>query len=407
MFTLNMRDRSSYLRMTGVLFLVFAAGGLTVPLLSNYVKSLGANTSQIGLIFASTQAASLVSQYWWGQRSDRLGRRKPLIMAATGVLALVYFANTTVPSYEWLYPIRIVEGLAFAAYSTGSLALIGDLLENQERRGRFMGQYRMMGSLAFATSAITGGWISDTYGIRTPLLLAAVCFALGFLLVSQVHERTQEPESHGPQAAEGTTVIPEPPTAGLRLRILLPFLGLALAWFLGMGSVVSLWPVFMNGNGYSQTQISGLWALAAAGEVFWLFVAGILADKIGRKWVIITGVAGMACIFTAYTFADGFFWFIIIQMFRSFTYSSYETPSLLYATSLGLRKQRGRFAGLYYTTSAIGGIAGSVLGGQIAQLYGMPTMFRIVSIILMATAVAAAVVMPRERGEAQSAERRA
>jgi MFS family permease len=397
MLALELRDRSSYLRITGVLFLVFAASGLTAPLFSNYVKLLGADTSQIGFILAAYQVASLASQYWWGQRSDRLGRRKPLIIAGTGGLALAYLSYAAVGSYQWLYPIRILEGLAFAAYSTGSLALIGDLLEDQERRGRFMGQYRMMGSLAFAAAALTGGWVADTFGIQVPLVLAAGCFVVGLFLASQARD-TNEAAADKPQAA----TPPPSPTAeqglsangSINLRILIPFLSLSFAWFLGMGSVASLWPVFMKTAGYSQTQISGLWGLAAAGEVFWLFIAGIMADKIGRKWVIIVGVAGMAGIYTAYTFATGFIWFVLIQMVRSFTYSTYETPALLYATSLGLRQQRGRLAGLYYTISAVGGVVGSIMGGTLANALGMETMFRIIAAFMLIIAVTAAIVMP-------------
>ena len=86
-------------------------------------------------------------------------------------------------------------------------------------------------------------------------------------------------------------------------RLIIAFLLLTFAWFFGMGSVVSLWPVYMRANGYSQTIIGGLWALAALGEVGALFLAGNLADKLGRKPVILFGVSGMACIYLAYTIA--------------------------------------------------------------------------------------------------------
>lgn len=387
MTSLKLRDRSAYIRLIGVLFLVFGASGLTAPLFSNYIRVLGADTSQIGLVFAVYQTASLASQYWWGQRSDRLGRRKPLVMIGTAGLALAFLGSAAAPNYEVLYITRILEGLAFAAYSTGSLALIGDLLEDQVQRGRMMGFYRMFGSLAFAGTALVGGWLADSFGLRLPVALAAGCFAIACVLVLSVRETPASP---------AVSTIPGAVDEGppINWRILGPFLGLTFAWFAGMGSVVSLWPVFMNNQGYSQTQISGLWALAAAGEVIWLFVAGVLADRVGPKWVIVTGVAGMACIYTAYTFAPSFLWFLPIQIIRSFTYSCFETPALLYATALGIRNRRGRLAGMYYSASGIGGIAGSALGGAAAQAFGMVPMFRTASAILLLAAIAAALVMP-------------
>jgi MFS family permease len=169
-----------------------------------------------------------------------------------------------------------------------------------------------------------------------------------------------------------------------------------------MGSVITLWPIFMADQGYTQTQISGLWALAAAGEVIWLFVAGLLADRIGRKWVIITGVVGMACIYLLYLLARGFVWFIPIQIMRSFTYSCFETPALLYATELGLRKQRGRLAGLYNSAAGLGGITGSAAGGWIAQVFGMAATFSSAALLMIVMGFVAALVMPR-RKSAQAA----
>jgi MFS family permease len=179
--------------------------------------------------------------------------------------------------------------------------------------------------------------------------------------------------------------------------VLWPFLALSFAWFFGMGSVVSLWPVFMHNNGYTQTQISGLWALAALGEVGCLLLAGYLADRLGRKWVILAGVSIMACVYTAYTFAPAFVWFIPIQIVRSFAYSSFEAPALLYATELGLRQRRGRLAGLYYSASGLGGVAGSLLGAAAAQAFGMTTMYRSVALGMVAVALVVALVMPRLR----------
>lgn len=302
-----MSTRAAYQRLTAVLFLIFAATGSSAPLLPRYIQQLGADTAQIGLVFAVFQASSLASQYWWGQRSDRLGRRKPLLLIGAGILSVSYVLTAAAPAYSWLFVIRIFEGLAFAAYSTGSLALAGDLVEREAKRGRMMGSYRMFGSLAFAPAALFGGWLADNFGLRAPLLLSAGLFALAFLLITQLHE--PPPETVAPtQAAAPVADTP------VNTRAVWPFLGLTFAWFFGMGSVVSLWPVYMGGNGYNQTTISGLWALAALGEVPCLYLAGVLADRFGRKWVMISGVVGMALIYIAYTVSTDFVWLLAVQL---------------------------------------------------------------------------------------------
>ncbi len=407
---LIIRDRGSFWRLTGVLFLTYLSTGLWSPLMAVYTGSLGATTAEIGIVLAMFQTTSLASQYWWGRRSDRLGRRKPLLLIGTAGLALAYVLIALISSWGLLIPARMLEGLALAAYNTGSLALVGDVLEDQAGRGRLMGLYRTFGSLAFSIAALSGGLLADNFGIKLPFVVAACCYVLAFLLATTIKERSNatKDEARKTQDGQGTeappadlcpsspVLRPETPNP-LARRALWPFLGLTFTWMFGMGSVVSLWPVYMSTLGYSKTAVGGLWALAAAGEVIWLMVAGTLADRWGRKAVMLTGLVTMAGIYTSYTFASSLIWFVLIQMVRSFAYSCFEAPSLLYATELGLRQQRGRLAGLYYSASGLGGIIGSVVGGVVAGVVGLPTMYRCIVVVMLIVAVVVARTMPRLR----------
>jgi MFS family permease len=105
----------------------------------------------------------------------------------------------------------------------------------------------------------------------------------------------------------------------------------------------------------------------------------------------------MGGVFLAYTLSSAAAWLIGVQIVRSFAYACFEAPALLYATELGLRRQRGRLAGLYYSASGLGGIAGSTIGGSIAQQTGLPLMFRGVVVLMLAMALVSARTMPRLR----------
>ena len=418
---LGIRDRGSFWRLTGVLFLVYLSTGLWSPLLSVYTQSLGAGTRDIGLVLGTFQLTSLLSQFWWGSWSDRLGRRKPLVLFGTAGLAVAFVGMATSRQWGWLFPFRMLEGIALAAYSTGSLALIGDLLEDQRGRGRLMGLYRTSGSFAFSIAALSGGWLADRFSIRLPLLIAATCYALAFLLSAWIKE-------HGGQAAVSSRQLagaggrgtgdggrrsevgdqefpireslsapgPRPLAPGLW-----PFLSMVFLWTFGMGAVVLLWPVYMQSVGYSKTAVGGLWALAAMGEVPCFLLAGYLADRWGRRRVLLTGIVCMAGVFLGYTLSTSLLWLIAVQMLRSFAYASYEAPALLYATELGLRRQRGRLASFYYAASGGGGITGSVAGGAIAQETGLVAMYRGVVGLMLVGVLAAGRMLPQLRSVAE------
>jgi predicted MFS family arabinose efflux permease len=105
---------------------------------------------------------------------------------------------------------------------------------------------------------------------------------------------------------------------------------------------------------------------------------------------LVAGLTGQAAIYGLYQFVAPTWGIVPLQMVRSLSYSSYETPALLMATELGLRQRRGRLAGLYHTIAALGGVVGATVGGQLVARWGYATSFTVASagMLLVAWVVA-------------------
>ena len=190
-------------RLTVIVALVFAATGMSAPLITLYLEDLGSNYRDISFILASAGLVALLGNYVWGRVSDRIGRRKPLIVVGLLGASLAYIVLTLVRAPGMAWAARLWEAAALAAYGTASLALMGDLLggvDEARRRGLRMGIYRGIGSLAFAAGAVIGGPLADAYSLRAMLAACAGLYALAGIAALGLIEPAAPPE---PAAGRG------------------------------------------------------------------------------------------------------------------------------------------------------------------------------------------------------------
>lgn len=393
-------------RMTIISFILFMSLGVTGPVSSLYVASLGANYVEIGLLGTVTSLTVIVFGFVWGQASDRFGGRKAFLVTGLAAMALINAFVAAAPSYQYLFPLRALGAVAMAAYTTSSLALMGDLLEQRtEARGRRMGVYRGLGSLGFGLMAFASGSIADWLSLRAPFAMAALFLAVAFLLSLTVREPRLSPGGkplsyasvrallvvvgRGSVAALNSLVAVLRPRADalggersggdsgdVQRLPLTPLLVSALLWSLVTGAVYAVWANYMVDElGYSQSAMSRLWALASLSEFPLMIVAGWLSDRLGRLEVLCLGFISWTLVFAGYVLVPWMPGILVIQLTRGFAYSAYTAAAMTYATEVRSREQRGTASGLYNSAGGLGAILGSSMGGIQTQLMGFQAMF--------------------------------
>jgi MFS family permease len=396
---------SDLARLTGISFILFMAMGITNPVNSLYVASLGANYAEIGLLGTATSLTVILFGFVWGQASDSLGARKLFLVAGLAAMALIYGLIAFAPSYHYLFPLRALGAVAMAAYSTASLALMGDLLERRTTsRGRSMGVFRGLGSLGFGLMAFLSGSVADQLSLRAPFGLAALFLCVAFGLSLTINEPRDAPAERSTgvlslRALWGTVWrggldmwnalvrVLRPPAStqpvartgegGLETpRLgLTPLLVSAFLWSLVIGAVYAVWANYMVDElGYSQTAMSRLWALAALSEFPLMIVSGWLSDRLGRVEVLWLGFGSWTLVFLGYIIAPWTPWILLIQLTRGFAYSAYTAAAMTYATEVRSREQRGAASGLYNSAGGLGSILGASLGGIQTELMGFRAM---------------------------------
>jgi MFS family permease len=416
--------KRNYMLITAISFILFMSRGIVGPLGSVYTRSLGASFVAIGALSTVTSFMSVVFAYFWGRASDLVQRRKSFLLLGLAFMGLDAFFTSLVPNYVYLFPLRIFDAIAQAAYGVSSLALMGDILgQSKSGRGWRMGAYRGFASLGFGLMAFIAGYIVEASSLRVPYRISAVFLFIAFVLALQIEERGEGKERKEIQgigwflkevaSATALSVRDAMSRLGAALRgggrtelladertdkerqdgpkvqlPLMPLLISSLIWSLAFGAVYALWANYMKeGIGYSERVVSQLWALASSLEFPMMILAGWLSDRIGRLPMLSLGFVSWALVFMGYVFAPTMPWIIGIQVVRSFAFSAFTATAMVYAAEVRGNTQRGQVSGLYSSAGGIGSILGATVGGAITQAAGFRTMIGSMAAVILGGAL--------------------
>ena len=114
-------------------------------------------------------AASLVG----GRLSDRTGRRKVFVLAASVVYGLAMFVIAVASGFNGFLVGMAIAGLGFGLYMAVDLALVADVLPDKENVAKDLGVFNMAGALPFVIApaiapvvlAISGGSYGVLYAV--------------------------------------------------------------------------------------------------------------------------------------------------------------------------------------------------------------------------------------------------
>jgi MFS transporter, DHA1 family, multidrug resistance protein len=374
--------------LTIAFFLVYATTGASSPNLSIYLEQLGADYARISAILATHAIILMIFSYLWGRVSDRLRRRKPMVVGGLFGMSLSFGLMAIIPSDGFAWAVKLFDAVMTAAYATTSLAFLGDLLADSETRGQQMGTYRGLGSVSFALGAFGAGPIVDAFGIRPIYGLGAGLLLIAAFVALMVYEP--------PLAAPAPTQAGSPPPERLPVIFLL---GVTL-WACAFSAAYSMWPNFLTSLGYPKSTANWLWGLTAIAELPFMSLVGVLADHIGRTPVLVMGGVGMGFVLMGYLGLNRWIIGLMgVQLFRSFAYSSFTATSMIYATETGTARTRAGTVGIYNMAMSLGQVIGLAVGGQIVQRSSFQTLFWISTAIFASSGLIFALLRWRQPEE--------
>ncbi len=196
-----MKSGSPLLVIFLTVFIDLIGFGICLPLLPKYAERYGAQGWQIGAAMGVYSLMQLVFAPWWGQLSDRIGRRPVLLVSNFGSiiayglfgLSASYIGDT---GFWILIGSRVFAGICGANLSVAS-AYIADVT-TPDKRSKGMGLIGMAFGLGFILGPVIGSQAFKHFGLAGPGAVAAVICAINFLLGCFILPETRKKDAAPP-----------------------------------------------------------------------------------------------------------------------------------------------------------------------------------------------------------------
>ncbi|MFC0581531.1 MFS transporter [Micrococcoides hystricis] len=240
-----------------------------------------------------------------GHYGDKLGRRLMLVItlvvmggATTLIGLLPTYATAGVLAPILLLVLRILQGIS-AGGEWGGAVLMAVEHAPGERRGRAgavpqlgvpLGMLLASGVMALMTGVISPGDAFMEWGWRVPFLLSIVLIVLGYFIRRAVDESPvfQEIADRKEQISAPTAVLFKRHWYVVILAALI-FAGNGASGYMITGGYLTNYTTQPDGLNMDRTAVLIVISAAAFGWLVSTFVAGILADKIGRRNTYLLG----------------------------------------------------------------------------------------------------------------------
>jgi MFS family permease len=371
-----------------------------LPLLAVREFHLAAYTAALTYILAFG-VAKAATNYFAGTWSDRYGR-KPVLVAGWLVALPVPLMLIWAPSWGWVVAANVLLGISQGLTWSTTVIMKIDLV-GPSRRGLAMGMNEAAGYMAVAATALATGYIAAAHGLRPEPFYLGIAFASLGLGVSTLavretrgHARLEAGQHtaradgrhdhlHGEldnREVFAQTSFREPALSAASQAGMVNNLNDGLAW--------GLFPVLFAAAGLSVARIGVLAAIYPAvwgiGQLF----TGALSDRIGRKWLTVTGMLTQAVGLALVAVGDSFTgWALAAALLGAGTAMVY--PTLLAAIGdVAHPAWRARAVGVYRLWRDGGFAIGAVLAGVLADLWGIRAAIWVVAAITAASGLVVA-----------------
>ncbi len=378
-----------------ILLLTATEGGFNT-IFPPYLQQARYPVEQIGVIVSLFAILQLAARLPAG--ALYAGRAKPLFIA----FVLLFTASTVGFAYDggalYLIALTMAHGFAFGGIGTVMLAWVIELKPQNSSHGAAMGWYTAALSAGYSIGNFFGGYLADHLGYALTFAIVGLTPTISILtsLTLPTPSVPAIPSEVEPKRRKrwGRRELRELVTPNLALATL-------IAIYLNIldDGFATFFPLFALSAGLSLTFIGLLKSVKSltatvlrplAGDIFRYINFRTLNNLLIVTWAVV--IVLLPSLRAEWMF---FLVFIAIGICRGLL-------RVTSATMIAEEKAKetrgiGIASAVYNAGLDIGGFAGPLIAGYVASVTDIPTMFRVVPVVLLATYLLAAMALGKRR----------
>jgi MFS family permease len=379
-----------------VSFLTDVASDMIYPLLPAFLTAvLGASAEALGLVEGVAEATASLLKVASGYLSDRIRRRKPLVVAGYTLAAVARPLTALATAWPQVLAIRFSDRFGKGVRTAPRDAMIAADAPPDARGFAFGYQRAMDNAGAFLGPVLAALLLKFVFSdVRAVFALSLVPAGIAVaLLVWGVRERPRgtgsrrTPRDESPMAANGLKPLPR------SFWLIVAIFGI----FTLSNSTDAFLLLKAQRAGIPAWGIPLLWAGFNLAKAIGGTPGGALSDAIGRTATILAGWIVYAAVY--FGFAAAQTPFAIIGLFAGYAafYALTEGAERAFVADMVPVDERGRAYGVYHGVVGAAALPASLLCGWLWETRGPAAAFRVDALLSLtaAAALAAAAVGKR------------
>lgn len=179
-----MKNKDSYIKFAALYNFTYLSIGSLLPLIGQYLKSIGFTGTEIGTITAAGTTVAIFASAFWGKVYSRRSENRLVLILLCGMAAAVCMILSCVRTY---YLVLLFFGIMY--FFQAPIMSLTDAF-TVERMSSF-GSLRAWGAVGFAAGTFFAGLLSEKIGLSVIFEFYIVSYTVAAIIVMTLKKRSR------------------------------------------------------------------------------------------------------------------------------------------------------------------------------------------------------------------------